>query len=413
MQTIIYIHHYFSKSLFYKIAHNTIDRVYDIDETNVGSIICKYKNIEIKFVFDPIIHYKNDGIHLIDYFSSILQRNIDRKFKNIEVNGNILDIDFLNNMGKLLKEEKNWIILFFRTEKVIGKYEENGVGCVDNVEYGFEELKQHHIVSDNFFINKLIKNKYPNHFFSFTNVIYQWNEYISIRWYYEYKNIFEKLNQPYDLCFSMRHHKKNRIDILNGLSKLNNDKLYLSKVDHSIIKQHIQNKTIFEKNVHKNITKGNDFEDIHCLHNIAEFKYLDYLMRVLPMSKMHILSESWDFKKGEYYSNYLSEKTYGFLLANIPFISTHSYPLDIIQDILNIKNHPFYKEIKLSNGNPEKFVEFVKLFMENFDKNYQLCKDWTNLAHHKFMEKLNNENSLLDLILNNFKSESNLQKNLL
>ena len=413
MSKIIYIHHYFSKSLFYKIAHNTTDREYHIDNNDTGYIITKYKNNKIKFVFDPTIHYKDDGFHIIDYFSAFLQKNIDTKFKNITINGNILDIDFLTSIGKLLKEEKNWIILFFRTEKIIGKYEENGIGCVDNIEYGFEELKQHHIVSDNFFINTLIKNKYPNHFFSFTSVIYQWNEYISIRWYYEYKNIFEKLNHPYDLCFSMRHHKKNRIDILNGLSKLNNDKLYLSKVDHSRLKKHIKSSAFFEKNIHNNITKGNDFDDIDWLHNIGEFKYLDYLMRILPMAKMHILSESWDFKKGEYCSNYLSEKTYGFLLANIPFISTHSYPLDIIQKILKINNHPFYNEIKITNGDPEKFVEFVKSFMENFDKNYKLCKEWTILAHTKLIEIINNDNSLLDLVLNDFKSEVNLQKKLL
>ena len=83
MLKIIYIHHYFSKSLFYKIAHNTIDREYYIDDTNTGYIIAKYKNNEIKFVFDPTIHYKNDGFHIIDYFSAFLQKNIDTKFKNI------------------------------------------------------------------------------------------------------------------------------------------------------------------------------------------------------------------------------------------------------------------------------------------------------------------------------------------
>ena len=35
----------------------------------------------------------------------------------------------------------------------------------------------------------------------------------------KYRNIFEKLNHPYDLCFSVRHHKKNRTEILDRLSK--------------------------------------------------------------------------------------------------------------------------------------------------------------------------------------------------
>jgi hypothetical protein len=263
------------------------------------------------------------------------------------------------------------------------------------------------VISDNVFLNELIKNKYDNHFFCLTNSIHQWNEVISIRWHYEFKNIFEKLNHPYDLCFSVRHHKKNRIDILNGLAKLNNDRLYLSRVDNSKSKEFNKFNNLFEKNIQNNITKGNNFNDISWLQNVGEYEYLDYMMRILPMAKMHILSESWDFKNGDYASNYLSEKTYGFLLAKIPFISTHPYPLEIIKKILNIEDHPFYKEIKLINGNVEKFIKFVEQFMKNFNENHILCKRWIELVHDALMEKINKENSLLDLILNEFNNEDN------
>ena len=108
-------------------------------------------------------------------------------------------------------------------------------------------------------------------------------------------------------------------------------------------------------------------------------------------------------------------KTYGFLLAKVPFIPTHPYPLDIIQTILDVDLYPFYNEIKSIMGCPKKFVEFIKTFMDDFDKNHRLCKDWIESVHMKLMEKINNENSLLDLIYNNFNedNQNKIQKKLL
>jgi hypothetical protein len=412
MEYTIYIHHFYSKSLFYKIAHNTNERVFNIDENGIGFVEVKYKGNEIKFIFNPIINYNEDGLHLVDFFSAHSQRYIDPTYTPIIERDTLTDFAFLTKIHELIENKKGWIILFIRMEKIVGKYESSSIGFVNDLEEKIDKLKKHHIISDNVFLDELIKNKYDNHFFCLTNSIHQWNEVISIRWYYEYKNIFEKLNQPYDLCFSVRHHKKNRIDIINGLAKLNNDKIYLSRVDNSKNKQFNRFDTLVEKNINSNITKGNDFSDISWLQNVGEYQYLDYMMRILPMAKMHVLSESWDFKNGDYASNYLSEKTYGFLLAKIPFISTHPYPLEIIKKILNVENHPFYKEIKLINGDEEKFVEFVKLFMENFDNNYLLCKEWVQLAHNKLIEKIDKENSFLDLILNEFKNH-NINKNII
>jgi len=407
MTKIIYIHHFFSKSLFYKIAHNTIDRVFGVDETNIGFVTANYKGNEIKFIFDPIINDNEDGLHLVDFFSAHSQRYIDTNYMEIVERNTITDTGFLTKINELIQNKKGWIIFFIRMEKIIGKYESTNVGFVNDLEEKIDKFKKHHVISDNVFLNEFIKNKYDNHFFCLTNSIHQWNEVISIRWYYEFKNIFEKLNQPYDLCFSIRHHKKNRIEIINELAKLNNNKIYLSRVDNSKNKNFNNLNKLFEKNIHNNITKGEDFNDINWLQNVGEYQYLDYMMRILPMAKMHILSESWDFKKGDYISNYLSEKTYGFLLAKIPFISTHSYPLDIIQKVLQVNPHPFYKEIKSINGNPKKFVEFIKTFMENFDPNYKLCKEWVEVVHDLMMKKINTENSLLDIIFDDFKNNIN------
>jgi len=407
MVKIIYIHHFFSKALFYKIAHNTIDRIFSIDETNNGFVTAKYKGHEIKFIFNPIINYNKDGLHLVDFFSAHAQRFTDKNYTNLIERGTLTDSAFLKKVEEIVKNQKNWIILFIRMEKTIGKYEDVNIIYVNDLEERLDKLKKHYIISDTIFLNEIVKQNYLNHFFCLTNTIHQWNEYISIRWHYEFKNIFEKLNQPYDLGFSMRHHKKHRIEIINGLANLNNDKIYLSRVDNSKNNSFNKLNNVFHKNIQKNITKGNDFDDLDWLENIGEYQYLDYLMRVLPMAKIHILSETWDYKNGDYVSIYLSEKTYGFLLANIPFISTHSYPLEIIKKILQVNEHPFYNEIKTINGDTKKFVKFVEQFMKNFNENHILCKRWIELVHDALMEKINKENSLLDLILNEFNNEDN------
>jgi hypothetical protein len=415
MEYTIYIHHFFSKSLFYKLAHNTTDRVFVIDDNNTGFVKFKYKGNDIKFIFNATINYNEDGFHLIDFYTAYLQKYIDPTYTDSIKRNIISDTDFLNKVNEIIGNQKNWIILFLRMEKITDKYEETNNGCIYPLEESIEKLKNHRIISDSVFLKDLIKYHYPNHFFCLTNTIFQWNEYISIRWHYEYRNIFEKLNQPYDLCFSVRHHKKNRTEILDRLSKLNNDRLYLSRVDNCRHKTFNKYSSLFDKNIHNNITKGDDFEDLTVLHNVGDYQYLDYLIRILPMAKLHILSESWDFKKSDYASMYLSEKTYGFLLAKVPFIPTHPYPLDIIQTILDVDLYPFYNEIKSIMGCPKKFVEFIKTFMDDFDKNHKLCKDWIESVHMKLMEKINNENSLLDLISNNFNedNQNKIQKKLL
>jgi ribosomal protein L31 len=116
---------------------------------------------------------------------------------------------------------------------------------------------------------------------------------------------------------------------------------------------------------------------------------------------------------GKLSSNYLSEKTYGLILSKIPFISTHTYPLDILEKILGIERHPFYTESERCINNPEKFVEFVKKFMENFEINNNLCILWTDKVHNLLMNKINNENSLLNILINNFEKinvQSSTQK---
>ena len=120
---------------------------------------------------------------------------------------------------------------------------------------------------------------------------------------------------------------------------------------------------------------------------------------------MQVLDESWAWFPKEFYTHYLSEKTYGLLLANIPFISTHSYPLEVLEKVLGIERHPFMDDFYKLKGDAELFAEFVQRFMENYDENYKLCKDWTTKCHNLLMHKLENENSLLDMIVTDFEKE--------
>jgi len=413
----IYVHHYYTKSLFYKLAHNTTDRVINIKD-NIGNITCKYKNIDLEFIFNPVLNDSTDGYHLLDFLTILSQIDIDSKLFNIDCinkkygedahrgkNGaefGINDVPIMKWIGDTLSNRKNWIVCLFRTEKSFIKYDNIKYQPVIDLETEIEKLKNHIIISDNCFINDNIENKYLNHFFALTNTIHEWNDLLSIRWYYEFKNIFANLDKEYDLCFSMRYHKRNRTDILLGLSKLNSKKIYLSRTNNCKNDGYLEYSKKIEqyKNINLNVWDGEDFDDISWIENIEH--YLDYVMRILPKAKMHILSETWDWVNGNLTSNYLSEKTYGFLLSNIPFISTHSYPLDILQKILQVDRHPFYDQIKKCNGNSFEFVEFVKNFIVNFEFNYNLCKLWTNECHEKLLYKIYDENSLLDIIKNDF-----------
>ena len=120
---------------------------------------------------------------------------------------------------------------------------------------------------------------------------------------------------------------------------------------------------------------------------------------------MQILDESWARESFDFASQYLSEKTFGLILAGIPFISTHEYPLDILQKIFKLEPHPFYNEIKKSRIDRNYFITFIKEFLNNFEENYTLCKTWTDMYHTAFMDKINNENCLFDLIINDFKKD--------
>jgi hypothetical protein len=151
-----------------------------------------------------------------------------------------------------------------------------------------------------------------------------------------------------------------------------------------------------------------DFQNLRVLTNITVG--LDYFLRILPMSKIQICDESWAHISANYHSQYLSEKSLGLILANVPFVSTHSYPYDCIMDLVGIRKHPFYDESKQYQGNAKLFADFIRTFIGDFDNNYQLCKDWIKECHDIFIDRLHKENSMLDMMVNSTISNEPIPK---
>lgn len=419
--TKIYIHHFFNKSLFYILCHNTTDRKYVI-ENDVGSVFCKYKNLDIEFIFKKEMTFENDGYHILDYFTAYFDGHNDPKIGFIERDREFMEREnqqIFETFINLLKEcpkNQNWIITFFRTEKILHSIDTDSKllnNKIIEIESLLKKLNEHFFITDNVFLNNRLEQQYPNFNFAFTNSIFQWNRNLNIRWYYEFKSIFERLNFEYDLMYTVRNYKNFRIKLINELNKLKNDKIYLQTSDTlKGNRYHIINSSKLDKDIPCNSIYGNsDFEDISYLQNIVNG--LDLFFRVLPKAKMQILCESWSEIKKDFNTQYLSEKTIGFILSGIPFISTHEYPLLILEKIFNIPRHPFFDESKKFKSNPELFANFVGEFMNNFDTNYELCKKWSDLVFEKFMYKIENENSLLDLIINNSLQKGTTKKSII
>ena len=329
------------------------------------------------------------------------------------------DLQILNIFHNLIKEcpeNQKWIITYLRTEKILHSFDTNILGKntkLNEIEDTLNKFKNHHIINDNIFLDDLVQHLYPNFKFCFTNSIFQWNKNWNIRWYYEFKQIYDKLSFEYDLMYSVRNHKGFRVELLNELHRLDNDKILLQSFD-AINKNKYYEKygKFLNNNIKTNSIYGNcDFDDISYIANHQG--YMDLFFRVLPKAKMQILCETWSQYDIDYKSQYLSEKTLGFILSGIPFISTHSYPLKMIQIMLEVPPHPFFEESEKFQSNAREFSNFVNEFMQDFDKNYKLCKEWSDLAFEKIMYKIQNENSLLDLIRKNSLNIENINKKLL
>ena len=409
----IYVHHWFTDELFIKLAHNTTNRIYELEDFNnqkIGRVLCQYKNINLELIFNPELHDNSDGYHLIDFFTALRKRYFYEYYHDVDISAGPEDTPFIKRFSMLLEGRSGWIITLFRTEKLFDSFDTNDKYIVD-LEIAISKLNNHIIITDNVFIEDKMGLTYPNIHFALTNTIWQWNELINIRYWYEFSRVYEKLNFDYKLMYSVRRHKLYRVNNLIALAKLYNNDILLQRAaffkhDDTIIYDKYDEELSKFTNIKLNILKGqSDFQNLKLLDYKMGIEY-DVFFRFLNMSKMQILDESWAWFKGDFTSQYLSEKSYGLILAKIPFISTHSYPLEIIQKILNVSPHPFYNEFKNHKGDSKKFSIFVDYFLKNFDYNYDLCKKWVDECHLSLVSKMENENSFLELIKNGIKTKN-------
>lgn len=398
---VLYVHHYYNDLLFQKLFHNVKEKeIFVIDNTfgAIRDIRFKYGGIEWKVIFNPEIN-DNEGVHIIDFFGALRQRGQDKNFDGTQTRGSE-SFTIMERIVELIGDKKDWIISIFRTEKLFIKKDSTkvklgGTEQIAETELEILKLDNHQILTDNVFINDSVEKEYPNLHYPFTNIIFQWNEMVGIRWFYDYKNISEVINPKYKIGYSVRRHKPYRIQLAEKLLKI--DGVFVSQTN-SINEPHSM--TYYRKidGAHFNdIDSEFDFQNIRVLQNLAIG--FDFFLRILPMYKLQICDESWADNTADFTSQYLSEKTIGLILAKVPFVCTHSYPYDCLYKLIKVRKHPFYEQSKKYQGNVDLFVDFIEEFLSDFETNYKLCKDWVDECHDIFMERIHNENSMLDMII--------------
>jgi hypothetical protein len=300
----------------------------------------------------------------------------------------------------LIGDKKDWIVSIFRTEKLFIKKDSTkvklgGTEQIAEAELEILKLGNHQILTDNVFINDSVEKEYTNLHYPFTNIIFQWNEMVGIRWFYDYKNISEVINPKYKIGYSVRRHKPYRIRLAEKLLKI--DDVFVSQTNS--INEDIS-LTYYQKidgAYFNDIDSEIDFQNIRTQQNLTIG--FDFFLRILPMYKLQICDESWSDNTADFTSQYLSEKTIGLILAKVPFVCTHSYPYDCLDKLIKVRKHPFYEQSKKYQGNVDFFVDFIKEFLLDFDNNLKLCQDWVDECHNIFMERLHKENSMLDMLI--------------
>ena len=120
------------------------------------------------------------------------------------------------------------------------------------------------------------------------------------RYYYEFKETFERLNFDYDLCYSVRQHKPHRLQILKLLENQNNEKIFLQRTDSllynakdDIRPKHRESATLDLSNIfHNKLVGETDFADLTWIEYAHGINW-DLFFRVLSKAKMQVLDESW------------------------------------------------------------------------------------------------------------------------
>jgi hypothetical protein len=127
----IYIHHFYSRSLFLKFFALTTNKISKIQNNNTGVINCTYKNLDLELIFNPELNDNDDGYHLIDFLAINYQIYDWHEYSEIKcVNSykdqtahraggpfGVNDIPIMKWIADKLKDRKGWLVSLMRTEK--------------------------------------------------------------------------------------------------------------------------------------------------------------------------------------------------------------------------------------------------------------------------------------------------------
>jgi hypothetical protein len=402
----IYIHHRYSDYLFKLFGHHSYVIEKNINGDGEGNIIFNYKENLWEFVFDKKIHYKDDGYHLLDLYQIYMSigRGNDSKFNDLKFTDVFYDniYKIICRMEDISSEGSKWILTFFLGEKLFFDDITSINPIYDKLTKKMHKLTKHKLFTDNIPYNTRIKN----HIFPLSSVVMFWYFRTKLLLYKEYGNLHKIIPHTHLWGYHIKRHKYRRLEIGRLLDK---SKVFVSQTDwNDVLVPDFKN--LFEKSnitpidgaYYNNLVGDNDFDNKFNGYIEADKIGFDLFFSLLPKGKGVIIDETWG-ESNNFKIQYLSEKTYGMILAKIPFITTSLYPLDLIKFAIGGEYHPYYDKIKSLETDTQKLVEWINS-LEDVD--IQRCQSWVNDIHDLLYSSIYQTNHFLENINN--KVETNL-----
>lgn len=374
----------------------------DIIEKNInsngeGNILFRYKKDEWEFIFDKEINYEIDGYHLIDLQQSFMSTRAgdDYKFKDLQFSEvyyqNVHKV--ISRIDEFASKGGKWILTFFLGEKLFFDDIVSANPIYNKLSDTMHKFTNHKIFTDNIPYKTHIKN----HIFPLSSVIMFWYFRTRLLVYKEYGNLHKIIPHTHLWGYHIKRHRHRRLEIGKLLDK---NKVFVSQTDWN--DELIPNfRNLFERSnispiegaYYNNLVSDNDFDNKFNGYLEPDKIGLDLFFTLLPKSKGVIIDETWNVHR--YKINYLSEKTYGMILAKIPFITTSIYPLDLIKFAIGGEEHPYYENIKELESNTPKLVEWINSLDES---DIEVCQKWVNDIHDLLYRKIYRDNDFLDNI---------------
>jgi len=401
----IYVHHPFSEDLFLRLFHNTQNKIYNIKESE-GTVTFTYNNIQIESVWTYDLTDYKDGFHFISFselFNSFFELTTDKRInytEDLPLRGKTSQLTqlktitiVLNQIDEWLKGKSNWFISLIWGENLFTLRDKNITNTIRN-------WTRHNLITE---LNPVEVNL-PNNNFCLTNTLMFWNQRTDIMIYKDYGKLHNQIKHQYRYGYQIKRHRKRRLEIGEKLDK---------KLTHVSQTKWIDELIEIPENTYKKIkgAKDNDlvgkydFDNRFKSYVKANKVGLDIFFLLYPKGEIQILNETLDsFFSGPFPITSLSEKTYGFLVGNIPFIPTHSFVLDFIKKCIYDKEYPIENEIKTSETNTTLLTSLIHSLTK---EEREEIKKWTKTIHKKLIKRLKHENSLLEVLQNqNQKSNS-------